>query len=74
VTERSDYYVYALFHPADTAFAFPRYAGKGCDVRAFGYPSSRTKEVQRWITEELGGREPLFDIIHANLSEGWAFV
>jgi hypothetical protein len=71
---RSDFYVYVLFHPDDREMLFPRYAGKGQGVRAFGHPGSRSKDVQRWMKEELGGEEPLFDIIHSNLSEGWAFV
>jgi hypothetical protein len=67
--ERMIYYCYALFHPADSAFAFPRYIGKGKGVRAFCCPSDRTKRVRQWIKEELGGEEPLFDLLACNLFE-----
>jgi hypothetical protein len=66
---RMIYYVYALFAPWDPALAFPRYIGKGCGLRAFCPPRQRVKDVQQWIAEELGGREPLFDLLAATLFE-----
>ncbi len=62
------FYVYALFHPLDHDFAFPRYIGKGHGVRAFCKPDRRTAPVRQWIAE-LGGEEPLFDLLAANLFE-----
>jgi NUMOD3 motif len=72
--ESLDYYVYALFHPADTAFAFPKYIGMGHGVRAMDVPSRKSMSVRRWIAEELGGEEPFFDIIRAGMSQAEAFA
>jgi hypothetical protein len=70
VTDGSmSFYIYALFHPSDTALAFPRYVGKGKGARAFCHPTLRTKRVRQWMKEELDGEEPLFDILACNLFE-----
>jgi hypothetical protein len=72
VSERSDYYVYALFHPDDRDFAFPRYIGKGWGMRVVAHRTKRARRVAEWIAEM--GDEPLFDIIAANMTETAAYA
>ena len=72
MSERSDFYVYALYAPGDRLLEHLRYVGKGCGRRAIQSSAGRrSKRVLEWIAE-VG--EPLFDLLAANLTEAEAFA
>jgi len=74
MTERSDFYVYCLYDPADRLLEHPRYIGKGWGMRVVAHRTKRSARVTEWIKSELHGEEPFFDIIAANLTEAAAYA
>ena len=63
------FYVYALFHPLDHDFAFPRYIGKGHGVRAFWSRTAAPRPFASGLRKLRGQRSRFSSPLAANLFE-----